>query len=622
MAEAIQMDGFPGWGTVHEAILKSAQYPHPQEFLGIERQKVKVDDLVERRRRYLVWWTANKSERARQWGKWRELSDHTMPELGRFLTSDHNKPKDTSKILNNTPTRMARSLAAGLLAGHTSPARPWLNTTVADPELAEWGPMKQALFELNRRIRLIYELSGFYRIMAMSIYPGLATFGLGTCIAEEDARRVMRFVPLAMGTYAISGDGNGEIDALQYEEAWTVKELINQFGWENVSNSVRVAYNGGWYEQFVAVLRTIARNEEFIPGTIGRKGARWGSAWMEIGGLASAAGALSQPSSDPTIGFLRDSKYEEFPVLCARWSTTSRDIYPTGPGHDALPDTRQLMQLTRRILLAISKGVNPAMLIPDALRLNRLSMLPGDAIYYPTGTQGVEIKPAHEVKPDWVREAREEAQAAMQRIGQAFFSDLMLLFTDTRPGEGKQPDTAQEVVAKQQEKMLMLGPVLENINEFLTKLVERTIAIMARRRLLPKFPREAANMRLKVEFISPLAQAQKLLGAQSKERLVQFIGQVAQLDRRAPLKLNGPKLIDRYADDLGVPPDSILNEEQYQKALAEAQREEEIQKQAQSMLSAADAAKSLGGVDMQGDNLVTRMMGQPAGAQAGEQAAA
>jgi len=40
------------------------------------------------------------------------------------------------------------------------------------------------------------------------------------------------------------------------------------------------------------------------------------------------------------------------------------------------------------------------------------------------------------------------------------------------------------------------------------------------------------------------------------------------------------------------------------------------------MLSAADAAKSLGGVDMQGDNLVTRMMGQPAGAQAGEQAAA
>ena len=211
---------------------------------------------------------------------------------------------------------------------------------------------------------------------------------------------------------------------------------------------------------------------------------------MEIGGLSSAAGALAQPSSDPTIGFLRDSGYEEFPVLCARWATTSRDIYPTGPGHDALPDCRQLMQLERRKLLAISKGVNPAMLIPDALRLNRLSMLPGDAIYYPTGTQGVEIKSAHEVNPQWVKESREEALAAMQRIGQAFFSDLMLLFTDTRPGEGKQPETAQEIVAKQQEKMLMLGPVVENINEFLTQLIERTIAIMSRRRMLPQFPRE------------------------------------------------------------------------------------------------------------------------------------
>lgn len=605
------------WAKIDAFVGESARNPYPQEYLGVEKQRVKPDDLVERRRRYLMWWTSIKAERGRQWNEWRALASFILPELGRFLASDHNAPKDTSQILNNTPTRMARSLAAGFLAGHTSPTRPWLNVTVPDPDLAEWGPMKQALYELNRRIRLIYQFSNFYRVMAMHIYLGLGVFGMGTCIAEEDPKRVMRFVPLAMGTYGLSGDGNGEIDTCQYEEAWTVKELVNHFGWDRVSNSVRVAYNGGWYEQYVAVLRTIAPNSEYIPGMIGRAGAPYGSAWMEIGGLNSAAGALAQPSSDPTIGFLRDSKYDEFAVLCARWATTSRDIYPTGPGHDALPDCRQLMQLERRKLLAINKGVNPAMLIPDALRLNRLSMLPGDAIYYPTGTQGVEIKPAYEVKPQWVTETREEAQAAMQRIGQAFFSDLLLLFTNEQPGAGKQPDTAQEVAAKQQEKMLMIGPVLENINEFLTRLTERTIAIMGRRRMLPEFPREARNMRFKVEFISPLAQAQKLLGAQAKERLIQFIGQVGQIKGQPALDMLNVKIIRNYADDLGNPPDVLETDEDWQKIQMQRQQEAKMKQQAQAMLSAADAAKSLGKVPMDQDNLVTRMLGQPTGANAG-----
>lgn len=604
---------FPGWGKVEEYRGLAAKNPYPQEFLGIERQKVRRDDAVERRRRYLMWWTSGKSERSRQWYKWKDLADHVAPELGRFLTSDHNRPKDTSKILNNTPTRAMRSLGAGFLAGHTSPTRDWARVTFPDPEFSEWGPVKEALWELNRRIKLILQLSNFYRTMAMHIYPGLATFGLSACIAESDYRRVLRFTPLAMGTYTLSGDGNGDIDAMQYEEAWTVKELVDQFGWDNVSNSVRVAYNGGWYEQHMAVLRTIAKNSEFIPGTIGRRGKKWGSAWMEIGGLSSAAGALSQPSSDPTIGFLRDSGYEEFPVLCARWHTTSRDIYPTGPGHDALPDIRQLMQLERRKLLAVSKGVNPAMLIPDALRLNRLSMLPGDAVYYPTGTQGVEIKAAHEVKAEWVRETREEATLAMQRIGQAFFSDLMMLFINPGPGEGKQPDTAQEITAKQQEKMLMLGPVLENINEFLSALFERLIAEMGRRRMIPRFPREARDMRFKVEFISPLAQAQKLVSAQSKERFIQFVGQVAQLKGQPILDIpKGENIVREYADDIGISPRNLMDAEEWKALQAQRQQEAEQQKQAQSLLSAADAAKSLGGVKMSEDNLVTRMLGQPA----------
>lgn len=605
-----QKDGL--WDEVKKVIGQSINHPSPEEFLGIKRQVTDPEDYVERRRHYLVQWTALKGERSRQWDKWKEICDFIMPEQGRFLTSQHNNPKNVDRILNGSPTRFARALSAGMLAGHTSPIRWWLNLTVADPDLAEWGPMKKALWELNRRVRLIYQLSGFYKFMAQCIYPGIASFGLGTGICEEDDKTVLRFIPLSIGTYAIGSDGQNKVNLLQYEEAWTVRALVNEFGWENVSNSVRTAYNGGWYEQYVAVLRTIEPNAEFIPGSVGKRGSMFGSAWMEIGGLNSAAGALAQPSTDPVIGFLRDGHYPENPIMCNRWLTTSNDTYPTGPGHDALPDAREVMQLRRRILLAISKGVNPAMLIPDVLRMSKLSTLPGDAIYYPTGTQGVEIKPAHVLDPRWVEEARNESQGALERVGQAFFSNLMLLFTQQNAGDGKQPDTAQEIAAKQQEQMLQLGPVLENSNEFLTSLVERTIAVMARKRLLPQFPREAGGHRLKVEFTSTLAKAQQLLQVQQKERFIQFLGQVAQLDPSSRFKLNGPKFVDRYANDLGLEPDVTFDDEQYQKIIQEHAKQAEEAKQQQDLLTAADAAKSLGKTPMDNDNLMSRMVGQPA----------
>jgi hypothetical protein len=603
------------WASIGKLVGGSINHPYPQEYLGIEVQRVHEEDYIERRRRYLMEWTALKGERSRQWDKWRELADFVMPEQGRFLTSQHNQPKNVDRILNNTPTRYARSLAAGLLAMHTSPARWWLNLTVADPDLAEYGPMKRALWELNRRVRLIYEISGLYKLLGQCVYPGLVTFGLGTGICEEDKERVLRFIPLSIGTYALAKDGRNHVDTLFYEEAWTVSELVKEFGWANVSNSIRVAYNGGWYEQYVAVLRVITPNERFIPGSVGKRGARWGSSWMEIGGLNSAAGALAQPSTDPVVGFLRDSHYPENPILCARWLTTSTDVYPTGPGHDALPDCRMLMQLERRELLAISKGVNPAMLMPDVLQTSSNTALPGDAIYYPTGTQGVEIKPAFVPEAAMLDKSMQKSAAAMERIGQAFFGRMMLLFTEQSPAEGKQPETAQEIVAKQQEQMLQLGPMLENINDFLTNLVERTIAIMARQRLLPKFPDEARGHRLKVEFTSTMAQAQKLIQVQQKERFIQFLGQVMALDPKAMLKLNAPKMVDRYADDIGLEPDVTHDDQQYQALVQEQARQAQQAQQSQDLLTASEAAKSLGKVPMDEDNMMTRLAGKPAAAQ-------
>lgn len=588
-----------------------------------EKVTVNKDDLEERRRLYLIRWNGISAERERHRKKWIDLNDYILPERGRFLGTDHNKPKDTSKILNNTPTRAFRGLAAGLMAGCTPRARPWLEHTVPDDDLAKWGPVNLWLWEYTRRQRKILELSGFYQIMSQCVYPDMACFGLGTMLQEEDPLRLMRFVPLAIGSYGLAQDGDGVIDTLYYEEPWTVAELVKEFDWNRLSPSVRTLWNNRTYEQYISVLRVIEPNSEFVPGGFGAKGMKWGSVWIELGGvpsLAGAAGTAIQDSTTPGFGFLRESGYSEFPVHAGRWSTTPRDVYPTGAGHDALPDCKQVMQLERRSLLAVAKGVNPTMLIPEMLRSHKLSMLPGDAVYVPSGmTQKVES--AFTPHQDAVNSTEMKIRQAEQRIMDAAYGDLMRRFTEERQGEGVQPPSAEEIVAQKQEIMLLLGPVLDNMNDFLTRVSERTHAMMVRARILPPAPKEIRGMKLIPRFVSVLFQAQKMIGIQARERSLVFLGQLAQLKGPDAVDtLDVDKFADGFYDEIGLPPDCVTPMPIRLQARQQRQQQAEAQQQGQAMMAAAqgakDAAKAQTG-EGAGDNLLTRLLGPMAGAQAG-----
>jgi hypothetical protein len=590
----------------------------------LQREVVQLGDIAERRRRYLLRYSGMVAERSRQWIKWGDLAAFIMPERGRFLTSDHNRPKDTSKILNNQPTRMARGLAAGLMSGCTPRARPWLEHTIPDEDLAKWGPVKMWLWEYTRRMRKITEMSGFYPAMSQCVYPDIATFGLGSCIQEEDPVRVMRFVPLTIGSYCLAQNGKQEIDAVMYEEPWTVGALVKEFSWEKVSDSVRVAWNAGNYEQYFTILRVIAPNEEFVPGGFGRRGMRWGSAWMEMGGTGAGASAMSTQissvSAEPNADFLRESGYEEFPLLCARWATTASDVYPTGPGHDALPDCKQLMKLESRSLLSVSKGVNPSMLIPESMRALQLSMLPGDPVYVPGGTTQ-KIEPAFVPHHEYIDKVEAKIRQAELRISEAYFGDLMRQFTEEVPGRGRQPPTAEEIVAQKQEILLLLGPVLDNVNEFLTSYSNRTHHIMLRKRLIPPAPREIHGMQIVPRFISVLFQAQKMIGVQARERALAFTAQLAQVKGEdATDLLDADKMGEGYYDEIGLPPDCMVPLPVRQQTRQARAAQKQAMAQGQAMLAATEGAKNLAKANTGeggGDNLLTRMLGPMAGAQAG-----
>ena len=156
----------------------------------------------------------------------------------------------------------------------------------------------------------------------------------------------------------------------------------------------------------------------------------------------------------------------------------------------------------------------------------------------------------------------------------------------------------------------MLGPVLERLNsELLDPLIDRVFRIMVSRGLFPEPPEELREVDLKVEYISIMAQAQKLLSANSIERLTGFAADLAAVQPDVLDKVDFDQAIDEYGGITGAPPRLIRSDDDV--AALRANRAEQQAKQAQLEQGAvaAQSAKTLSETDTGGDNALTQILG-------------
>jgi hypothetical protein len=83
----------------------------------------------------------------------------------------------------------ARTLRSGMMAGVTSPARPWFKLGFADQEVAELPAVKQWLNTVETRMRNVFARSNLYKVLPI-IYGDMGVFGTGCLYIEEDAEHV------------------------------------------------------------------------------------------------------------------------------------------------------------------------------------------------------------------------------------------------------------------------------------------------------------------------------------------------------------------------------------------------------------------------------------------------
>lgn len=509
---------------------------------------------------------------------WQDVAKYQFPRAGRFATADVNKGKKKhNDIYDNTGVFAHRTLVAGMMSGMTSPARPWFRLTLQNRDLMEYGSVKQWLHDVAELMRAIFSASNTYNAL-QQCYGELGAFGTWANFVRPDFQNVIHHYPLTIGEYAIATDDKGVVDTLCRDFKMTVGQMVKQFGRTEVSQTVRNLYDRGTFDSYVDLLHLVHPREQYDTSKRDSRNMPFASCYFETGSTGD--------------GLLAESGFKRFPALCPRWDVTGNDTYGRSPGMDVLGDVKQLQHQQLRKGQAIDYQVNPPLQGPSTLKDQAQSRFPGGFTYVDSANAQAGIRSLFEVRLD-LSHLREDIMDVRERINRGYYADLFLMLAQQPLKSGV---TATEIAERHEEKLLMLGPVLERLhNELLSPLVDMTFdriveAGLLRGRLEP--PPEVQGMDLEIEFVSTLAQAQRAVAAGSTDRLLGTVGSLATLWPEVRHKIDAMQVIDDYADLFGVNPKLVVPDEEAAKKLAAEQQAAQAAQTGAAMAQAVDSAKT------------------------------
>lgn len=512
----------------------------------------------------------------------RKIRDYVLPELGRFNGEKRDASREDVRarnILVSTAEDSNNTLASGFQSGLTNPSQIWFRWRPTDSRLLEQEGVRGWFDEVERIMYQTLANSNFYPTIH-GAYTELGPFGVFDMLMEEDDEDVIRFTHLPVGSFFWATDARHRVDTCVWQVKWTARQLVDKFGEENLSEATKEKYYNDpdeWVECISVVQPRKNRNPE-----------KEDILNMPFAHYVFEANAPKE-NAEKSDQILFEGGYNSFPHLCARWFQYASDIYsPKCPGISSLPDILNLQASARIIIETAHKAAKPPMRVPTGYK-SRLKMMPGAQNFVSPQSPDA-VAPLYSVNAATVDPLRAWIDGAVQpAIRSHFFYDVFRMFT----GEEGAVISATEVLERKQEKMLLLGPVIERFQQsVLDPLLDRLFNILYNLGKLPELPEALEGSRAQVEYVSVLAQAQKSATRGSIEAVSLFTSKLAQLKPEVLDKVDFDQMVDEYHTVTGAPA-TILRSDQNVQIIRDARVKAAQQAQkAQADAAALEAGKA------------------------------
>lgn len=506
----------------------------------------------------------------------RDLSTYIDPTRGIFNgdRTKIGKMIDHKVLLDSHATHAKRVTASGLQTGMTDPSRPWFKLTLENVVVENIPGVREWLDETGRRMVEVMNKSNIYKVF-QNCYDELVEFGTGCFLILEDYEDVIRGRSFTAGEYYLGCDNKGRVNSFGREFEMTVAQMVQEFGLESLSGSVQAMVNNNQLDNLIKIRHLIEPNDKRLPGYVDLENMPYRSCYWE--------------ASEGTTAFLAKRGYERFPVIAPRWDAITTDmVYGYGPGWHAIGDIKELQVTHKDMLIAQEKLHNPPMMVDG--NVNHSNFLPGGVTKSSSVNPNTGARPAYQINPS-LESFINSIDSLHRKIDRHMFADVFLMISNM----DRTNITAFEVAKREQERMMMLGPILHGLNEEMhDKAIDLIFSIMADNVLIPEPPQEIAGLELKVQYISILAQAQKAIGIEQINNTVAMIGSWTPL---APDVMDNFDIDEaaRLVGDMGGAPAKVLRD----KSQVDVIRQARAQQQAQAMAleaanSAADTTEKLG----------------------------
>ena len=500
----------------------------------------------------------------------RQISEYVFPQRGLFNIDGekpHTKEDRYSKIIDPVATEDNEMLASGTQGGLSSPSQPWFKLEPINKNMLDMESVAAWCYYVQNQMYSVLSSSNFYNTIH-SHYEDNSAFGNAVTYCEEDPKALVRFKCCPPGEYCFAESKSGRVDTL-YRRIWmTGRQILNRWP-QTASDEIRNAKDKK-EQQWFEVVHVIEPNDGRDTTKIDSRNMPFKSVYFEY---------------QKTDRILSSGGYMELPFAAGRWSVNGSEVYGHGPGHMALNIVKMLQSMQKTSLKAHHQESDPALLVPMQLK-DKVNSLPGGINYTPSADNRDVVKRLFDMRFDY-----QAAELKIERIKEAIHSifkrDLFLLIAD-RPEM-----TATEVVERSQEKIILIGPVIERyIHEVLNPLLERVFQIMNRAGAIPPPPFELMGQSLKIEYISVLAQAQKMIGLQNMRSYLDAATAVAAINPMSVEKTDWDQFMQETADRLAIAPNITLPDEIVAARREQAAQMQQMMAEMEMLKQGGEAARS------------------------------
>lgn len=564
----------------------------------------KQNDLM----RWCVRKTAELKDAQREYrAHWADIAEYILPRYGRYLRDEDERDyergrKKNQHVVSSSAEYAVRTFAAGVQNGLTSKARPWFRLYHPDRELNEDAAVREWLSGTRDAMLACLARTNFYDCVH-NAYRELGAFGTACMLIEEDDEAIVRFRTLTIGEYYLAANSKNEVDLLVRRVNMTARQLVQEFGPEHVSDTVRREIEQDRGEDEHTVWHVV----RFNPHGRADAGVAADFPWQSVYYEENSGKACEERRSDAQ--FLRISGYKSKPFVAPRWEPISNAVYGNSPGMTALPDVKMLEAMEQDKLLTLEKHVKPPMNAPASLKREGGTIVAGGINFIPdmAGT-GMTLSPAYQTSGQ-IQEVAAEIEQVKQRVNQIFYVNLFLAVTtqDKRM-------TATEVAKRSAETMAQIGPAVERVElEMLRDCIDRTFEKCLEVGAIPPPPPALSAQMVEIEYLGVLAQAQKMADLAAIEEEAQFMGMLAQLNQEVLDKFDADQAADEYHERKGAPPRIVRSDEQVEKIRAERAKQQMMQQRQQEAAQAVQMAQTLGKTPTGGDTALGNIIGGMAG---------